>query len=52
MFGTQQRYFAFVSRFVDAVVTQPVSQELMRLRRDRVREAVVIPMAVETRKAA
>ena len=50
------RYYAFVSRFVDAVVTNALSQELTRLRRDRLQAAAVLrmtaPTVLDTRQAA
>ncbi len=50
------RYYAFVSRFVDAVVTNALSQELTRLRRARLQAAAVLrmtaPTVTDTRQAA
>lgn len=34
--NTNPQYFSFVARFVDAVVTEPLSREILRSRRQRV----------------
>ncbi len=35
MMHTNPQYFSFVARFVDAVVTEPLSREILRSRRQR-----------------
>jgi hypothetical protein len=57
MLAPRTRYYAFVSRFVDAVVTEPLSQELSRLRTNRLQNVPpaipwVAPTVLDTRKAA
>jgi hypothetical protein len=57
MLAPRTRYYAFVSRFVDAVVTEPLSQELSRLRTSRLQNPAptipwVVPTVLDTRKAA
>lgn len=57
MLAPRTRYYAFVSRFVDAVVTEPLSQELSRLRTNRLQNQApvipwVAPTVLDTRKAA
>ena len=44
MHARNLRYFTFVSRFVDAVTTDALSRELLRLRRGRLRVAA-LPVA-------
>lgn len=57
MLAPRTRYYAFVSRFVDAVVTEPLSQELSRLRTNRLQNVPPaipwpVPTVLDTRKAA
>jgi hypothetical protein len=56
MHAPRHRYYAFVARFVDAVVTDAVTQELTRGRRERLRQPAplqwVTPATDDTRKAA
>jgi hypothetical protein len=48
MYARNLHYFTFVSRFVSAVTTDALAQELVRLRRNRLQQAVIPFQAAET----